>query len=140
MLQGESFQPDGCSPIPEAAWASLLAACSEEQQAVLASGYVLADQEYRLAEGLSSETLAQVLRILDQASGLPGSIFAVLPGDSASARRLILLTEEELARFVAGSEAEIGQSQWKTAPSSTTREASMSRNLHWKRRFFGEAI
>jgi RHS repeat-associated protein len=115
VLRGESFRAEGCSPIPEATWAALLASCPGEEQAVLTSSYVLSGQEYRLAEGLSAETLAQVLRILDGAAALPGSIFAVLPGDPSSARRLILLSEQELARLAAGSDAEIaGLFAWLT--------------------------
>ena len=107
VLQGETFQADGCTPIPETAWASLLAACTQEEQAILASGYALSDHEYRLAEGLSGEALAAVLRILDKATALPGSLFAVLPGDPQAARRLILLSPEEMVRFTADAGADL---------------------------------
>jgi RHS repeat-associated protein len=102
VLQGEAFQASGCTPLPEAAWAPLLAACTQEEQSILASGYALADHEYRLAEGLSGEAFAAVLRIVDKATVLSGSLFAALPGDPQAARRLILLAPEEMARFTVG--------------------------------------
>ncbi len=107
VLQGEAFQADGCTPIPEAAWDPLLASCSEGERAVLDSCYVLSGHEYRLAEGASAEVFAQALRILKEATALPKSIFSVLPGDPGSARRLILLTEEEWARLTGSAGTEL---------------------------------
>ena len=105
VLRGEVFRTDGCTPIPEAAWAALLASVAAEGQAILASRYVLSDGEYRLEEGLSGEALGQVLRVLGAATEVSGSLFDRLPGDPDAARRLVLLTEEELSGFAAGVEA-----------------------------------